>query len=156
MLAHTPGARVLDMGSGAGKFCCVGAVTTLAEFHGVEQRAKLVHYAREVAGLLGAERATFTQGPFDSLSPLDYDAFYLFNPFEENEDRSLAAADRRTEPGDDWVADDIRGAQAFLAAARVGARVVTYNGMGGPLPASYELLEREQLRCVLELWIKRE
>src|SRR3954471_20676012 len=42
--------RVLDVGSGAGKFCIVGALATRhGRFYGVEQRADLVHAAREAA-----------------------------------------------------------------------------------------------------------
>lgn len=155
MLVTAPGTRVLDIGSGAGKFCCVGASSTTGVFCGVEQRAQLVQYARNVAALLGAGRATFLQGTFGSLSPSDYDAFYLFNPFEENEDRSLAAGDRTAVPGDDWFLDDVRRAQSFLGAARPGTRVVTYNGLGGPMPAAYELLERVRFKRPLDLWVKR-
>ena len=38
-LATEPNIRILDVGSGAGKFCFVGALTTNAHFTGVEQRA---------------------------------------------------------------------------------------------------------------------
>lgn len=154
-LVDRPGARVLDVGAAAGKLCGVGAVATTGVFHGVEQRGDLVQVARTMAELLGTDRATFTQGLFDSLSPAAYDAFYLFNPFEENEDRTLAAADRNTTDGDDWFAGDVARAQTFLRGATPGARVVTYNGMGGPLPAEYELQQREIFRRPLELWIKR-
>lgn len=153
-LVTRPGVRVLDVGSGAGKFCCVAAASTLGVFQGVEQRAELVQYAREVAGLLDSGLASFTHAAFDALSPRDYDGFYLFNPFEENTDRSLAAADRVASPGDDWFHDDVERARAFLARARTGARVVTYNGIGGALPDGYELAYREKLGCVLEVWVK--
>ena len=155
MLVQKPGARVLDIGSGAGKFCCVGALATPGRFHGIEQRAELVRHAVDLGRLLGADRASFELGSFDKLDPGAYDGFYLFNPFEENEDRTLAAADREERPGDDWFLDDVRRAQAFLADARPGARVVTYNGLGGSLPASYELVERKKLRRSLESWVKR-
>ena len=41
-LVTNPGTRVLDIGSGAGKFCMVGAVHTRGFFTGVEQREELV------------------------------------------------------------------------------------------------------------------
>ena len=154
MLVDRPGARVLDIGSGAGKLCCIGAAATEGAFHGVEQRSMMVQSAREAAALLGVARATFSQGQFDALDPHAYDAFYLFNPFEENEDQSLAAADRKVQLGVDWFSDDVKRAQAFLGAARAGARVVTYNGMGGPLPAGFQLVERLKIPRALELWVK--
>lgn len=155
MLVVHDGTRVLDIGSGAGKLCCIGAILTNARFHGIEQRALLVNHARALATLLEAERAVFTCGSFESVAPEAYDAFYLFNPFEENEDRTLAAADRAQRPGDDWFLDDVRRARSFLGAARSGARVVIYNGFGAALPAEFELVERVQLRRALELWVKR-
>lgn len=155
MLVRAPGDRVLDIGSGVGKLCGVGAVVTRGVFHGVEQRAELVRIAREFVHLLGTVRASFTHGSFEQMTARDYDAFYLFNPFEENEDRSLAASDRQEFPGDDWFHDDVRRAQEFLSEAKTGARVVTYNGISGPLPECYQRVERVSMRCELELWVKR-
>jgi SAM-dependent methyltransferase len=146
--------RVLDIGSGTGKFCLVGAASTAGDFYGIEQRHALVECARDVAGLLGPLRASFEHGLFDALDPESYDAFYLFNPFEENRYRPIERTDRIVGLADDCFRDDVCRAQAFLAGARPGARVVTYNGIGGPMPAQYDLVVRERLGCVLELWQK--
>ena len=40
-LAHQKGVKVLDIGSGAGKFCMIGSVCTEGSFFGVEQRERL-------------------------------------------------------------------------------------------------------------------
>src|SRR4051812_11246359 len=48
-LAPSPLVRVLDIGSGAGKFCIVGAARTGAHFSGIEQRPHLVAVARYAA-----------------------------------------------------------------------------------------------------------
>ena len=49
LLAVDPTTRVLDVGSGVGKFCLIGALTTRATFVGIEQRENLVTVARDTA-----------------------------------------------------------------------------------------------------------
>ncbi|MGH2897879.1 MAG: SAM-dependent methyltransferase, partial [Solirubrobacteraceae bacterium] len=53
LLAPGPDARVLDVGSGAGKLCIVGALVTGATWWGVEQDATLVAAANHAAWELG-------------------------------------------------------------------------------------------------------
>lgn len=45
-LVTKPRARVLDIGSGAGKFCMVGATHTQGHFTGIEQRSGLVELSK--------------------------------------------------------------------------------------------------------------
>lgn len=49
LLVTSESTRVLDIGSGAGKFCLVGALTTRATFTGIEQRQHLVEVAQWIA-----------------------------------------------------------------------------------------------------------
>lgn len=154
LLVEKPGCRVLDIGSGAGKFCVIGALSTKGIFFGVEQRESLVECARDVASLLEASNASFTHGLFGALNPEDYDAFYFFNPFEENKFSRQSQYDWTVPLAAERFDEDVHKAQQFLRAARSGARVVTYNGLGGKLPWSYDLVERQELGCGIELWVK--
>lgn len=154
LLVDKPLARVLDIGAGAGKFCTVGALTTEGTFFGVEQREHLVECAREVSALMGATDASFIHGVFSALDPADYDAFYFFNPFEENLWPKESQFDFTLDTAGERFAEDVRSARCFLRAAKQGTRVVTFNGMGGPLPRCYELVERDHMSCSLELWVK--
>ena len=154
LLVKEPGCRVLDVGSGAGKFCLVGALATEGCFFGIEKRESLVKCARDVATLLGSPNVTFAHGLFDAASPEDYDAIYFYNPFEE---ASVSRLDRFEWPVPRAVErfeEDVYRAQQFLRAAKAGTRVVTYNGMGGALPSCYEVVEREQMGCTLELAVR--
>ena len=47
-LADQPNARILDIGSGVGKFCMIGAACTKGHFTGVEQRENLSNLANEI------------------------------------------------------------------------------------------------------------
>src|SRR5690606_16770782 len=51
--------RILDVGSGVGKFCIVGALTTRATFVGVERREKLVKEAKALVAALDVPRVSF-------------------------------------------------------------------------------------------------
>ncbi len=154
-LVRQPRARVLDVGSGVGKFCIVGAALTDGRFVGIEHREHLVRIAKRVALRAGVDGTRFVHGPIDAVEPADFDAFYLYNPFEEN----LCTLDERL---DDTVsmsherfAADVERVRAMLRAARVGTRVVTYNGFGGTMPAGYVRLSGSaHLQLRLDFWIK--
>lgn len=154
LLVTRPGTRVLDVGAGAGKFCLVGAMSTFGEYFGVERRADLVHSAQSIALALGVKNVTFCHGLFGALNPENYDAFYFFNPFEETKLSLHAGVDWSRLAGREHFDLEVQKAQQFLRGARPGTRVVTYNGMGGSLPWTYDLVHREDLDCPLELWVK--
>lgn len=155
LLAAKPRARILDVGSGVGKFCIVGAAAQPhASFCGVEHRGHLLPVARAAARKVGVP-AEFCEGTVESLDPLTFDAVYLFNPFAEN----LAADDDRiddvVELGSNRFWRDVFAMERFLRDARSGMRVATYCGWGGAMPSGYELIMRESRAGTLELWEKR-
>src|SRR5437879_12294544 len=78
------GTRGLDIGCGPGKFCLVAASLTDGQFTGVEQRSDLIAAARRAASHLALTEVEFIHGNVMDVTFADYDAFYLFNPFEEN------------------------------------------------------------------------
>jgi len=146
--------RVLDVGSGVGKFCVVGALATGASFTGIEQRSHLVTIARETARRVGA-RATFIEGRLASDSLRDIDAIYFFNPFAENAFPPEDHLDHTVELSLDRALSDVELAERLLADAKVGMRVVTYHGFGGDMPPTYTLQLTEKHRTdQIEFWVK--
>lgn len=154
-LVPRPGARVLDLGSGVGKLCLVGAMTTPGIFHGVEQREHFVVAARAAAARLGLDTVRFTCADATTVDMAPYDSLYLFNPFAEYYDKLL-------EPFDAAMAIDrahharlVGRLRHKLANARPGTRVVTYNGFGGDFPAEFRLVHAESADSDrLEVWTK--
>lgn len=84
-LVPEDGLRILDIGSGVGKFCLAGAYyKPNAFFYGVEQRNDLVRHARTARKAIGLSNVSFTHQNFTKLDFKQYDHFYFYNSFYEN------------------------------------------------------------------------
>jgi tRNA A58 N-methylase Trm61 len=155
LLVARPGARVLDVGSGVGKVCIVGALTTAGIFHGVEQREHFVAAARAAAAQLELSNVRFTCANITEIDWRPYDAIYLFNPFAEYYGKLLEPFDGVIAPDRPLHAAYVQHVQEQLAAAAPGTRVVTFSGFGGEFPPGYRHELTEALADErLELWIK--
>ncbi|MFO7303553.1 MAG: hypothetical protein DIU54_014160 [Acidobacteriota bacterium] len=150
------GVRTLvDVGSGAGKFCVVAALLTRYSISGVERRGQLVAAARDLAALFDVDdRVTFIEGGVGTAEALAPDAYYFFNPFGEYVFRAVEFDDDGI-PTDEDVQRDLDATVGLLARAPAGTFVVTYNGFGGSFPPGYEqLVMARRLPGTLRLWKK--
>jgi predicted RNA methylase len=156
LLTRAGATRILDVGSGAGKFCIVGALSTRATFVGVERRADLVEVAGRAAREMGAARATFIHANVEALPFDGFDGFYLYNPFFEHISRHLPLVDRTLERSGRAHRRVVRSIEEKLGALPAPAVVVTYHGFGGQLPPDFSHVGDEPAgNDRLELWIKR-
>lgn len=155
LLAEKPGATILDIGAGVGKFCIIAAAAVKARVRGIEHRRPLVDIARQAAAKVGVEPA-FEHGTIESQDARDVDGVYLFNPFAENLCAPADRLDTTVELSESRYWKDVHATEALLANARVGTRVVTYCGFGGHMPDGYVRLLRERCAGMLELWVKQE
>jgi hypothetical protein len=153
LLAPIAGMRVLDVGAGAGKLCCVGAVARGGRWHGIERDPGLVDAAGELAGCLEvAGGATFAAGDALDVDWRGFDAIYLYNPFES---QRFGGPFARAAAGAGF-AEQVARTEARLAELPPGTRVVTFHGFGGELPPGYSLAELEKVDSgELALWIRR-
>lgn len=153
VLAPERGMRVLDVGAGPGKLCCIGALVTDARWTGVEREPHLVATARGLAVELGvAAGVRFDRGDAGAVRWRDFDSLYFFNPFET----TLFGGDP-TDAGLRWAAfaDEIERTAAALADLPSGTRIVTYHGYGGDLPPGFVLESSERIGDgVLAAWTK--
>jgi SAM-dependent methyltransferase len=147
---------VIDIGSGAGKFCVAAAIASRCHIVGLEHREHLLTSARLLARTFGVEdRTYFIHGALGDVRLPTVDAYYLFNPFEENVldprrwiDDSVGLSRQR-------LTRDLDALHALLARARTGTYVLIYNGFGGSLPASYtRICVDRELPNELCLWRK--
>jgi len=149
--------RVVDIGAGPGKFCVAAALASRCELVGLEHRPRLVAVARTLARQFGVkDRACFQQGSLGACLPAA-GAYYLYNPFAENLFGPGNTLADDVEFSCDRFALDIHRVQNAFRQAPRGTVVITYNGFGGCMPASYESVRVDrQLPCVLRMWRKTE
>ncbi len=147
---------VVDLGSGAGKFCVVGALSSRCTFVGVEQRPRLVTAARALAREFGVQdRVSFLRGVLGQCQLPSADAYYLFNPFGENLISRSSHIDAEVELSKTRYVQDIRYVQAFLAQVPKGTIVVKYNGFGSRMPEGFEVVRVDrEMPCLLRMWRK--
>lgn len=128
--------KVLDVGSGAGKFCIVGASTTEGVFTGVELRESLHDWAMEYGMHLQLERLLFLHSDIMNVDFRAFDAIYLFNPFYENIDKSgkinteLRLERQRYDLYSLYV-------KLQLALMPLGTKLATYFSYGIEIPKAY-------------------
>jgi hypothetical protein len=125
--------HVLDVGSGAGRMCIVGAATTPILFAGIERRQWLVDAAQEASKRLGLTKAGFLCGDVRDVRWSDYDGFYLFNPFAENYLDEAECIDLEWSRHQTNFDADVGFVESQLAIAPRGTIVITWNGFGGML-----------------------
>lgn len=152
-LAFQPGSRILDVGSGVGKFCLTGAhFHPLCEFHGVEQREELVDYALQAKDKFKLVNVHFLHKNFIDIKFGSFNGVYFFNSFGENLfevgqiDSSIARSSSLYIYYSSYLAH-------ILDFMDVGTRLVTYHGYNDEIPNSYELVDTYK-DDLLKMWIK--
>ena len=152
-IAISPDEKVLDIGSGAGKFCL-----TAAHYHphvpiyGIEQRAELVDLCNGLKEKLQLDNVNFIHGNI-SLMQLDaYDHFYFYNAFYENV--------TGTEKIDDNIVYSEKLYDYYnrylyrqLDKKPQGTRLVTYHSFGSEVPPGFTLLS-SGFDDYLKFWVK--
>jgi hypothetical protein len=151
-LVKSPSTKVLDIGSGVGKFCMVGATTTLGNFYGVEQRKELVNISKKIIENNRIPNIEIIHSNITDINFADYDSFYFFNSFYENLDRdrlidfSVKVSPLRYQEYLDYM-------YLQLLKAPVGTRLATYSGYLNDIPPCYTV-HTTFFSHELKLWIK--
>lgn len=150
------GARsVLDVGSGIGKFCTLGALASDLQFCGVEHREKLVGVASSIAHALGAQKVSFLHAHFSEVTSETFDALYVFNPFQEHLSMRWEQLDRAVELNARRFERDVHAAESMLKAMPVQSLLLTYYQFGGRIPLGYSLVRSARHGgSMLRLWRK--
>lgn len=151
------GRRVLDVGSGIGKFCLVGAAASDLDFVGIEQRPHLVEAANALARELGLDaRARFVRATLDTFDVEGFDCLYLYNPFAENLYAPDSWLDSTVALNTDRFRADIRTVERILLGAPMGTKLITYFGFGGRVPNGFVPLRVAMIGDdTIRLWEKR-
>jgi len=152
-LAAENGARILDIGSGIGKFCLAAAYyKPRALYFGVEQRKDLVEYGETARLRLGLNNVSFIHGNFTRVDFENYDHFYFYNAFYEN----VASAEKI----DDNISCSIELYNYYnyylykqLEKMPSGTRVATFYGAEDIMPPAYHV-GGSDLDDLLKYWVR--
>jgi hypothetical protein len=149
-----PGSRVLDIGSGAGKFCLLAAYCAPdVELIGVEQRSNLVRSAIRVRKALELPNVSFINANVVDLDLKEYDHFYFYNSFYENiedEDR----IDCHIPYSEDLYNYYVSYLHKELQRLPIGTRIATYHSGDVEIPPCYQPLQ-SLADSDLKFWIRR-
>lgn len=152
-LAVGANARILDIGSGVGKFCMIGA-----QFHpntiftGIEQRESLTQIAQLVSERLLLKNTIFLTGNFTDIDFTQYHHFYFYNAFYENlidNDAIDQTVVQRPE------LFNLYNRKLFkqLKKLPAGTRIATFHSSENEMPSSYQVVGTGSNED-LKFWVK--
>ena len=145
--------RILDIGSGVGKFCMIGAnYHSNAVFSGIEQRESLTQIAVSVATELSLTNTSFLTGNFTEIDFTQFDHFYFYNAFYENliDNDSI---DQTIDQSPELFNLYNRKLYKQLKKLPSGTRIATFHSSENEMPNSYQVVgvgTNEDLK----FWIK--
>jgi SAM-dependent methyltransferase len=149
-----PDARVLDIGSGVGKFCLAGAqYCPDTFFFGVEQRHELVLYGEEAKQYTQLANVHFFHANMTQINFKEFDHFYFYNSFYENVD-TLQRIDDTIETSFGLYKYYTQYLMNALDQKPSGTRLVTFQSLEEEVPSSYTLAN-VSYDTLLKMWIKR-
>lgn len=153
-LVQKPGTKVLDIGSGAGKFCMIGSVCTNGHFTGVEQRDNLHLLAEQIFKKYQLKNINFINSNINQIEFSNYDAFYFFNPFYENIIQ-FEKIDDAIDVKNDLYDEYSNYVKNQLDLMPLGTRLVTFFSAYDEVPISYQLISKDD-RQKISMWEKKE
>lgn len=154
-LCSKSGSKILDIGSGVGKFCLTGAMyAPNAHFYGVEQRAYLVDHANIAKQKMGIKNASFIVGNFVHTNLQQFNHFYFFNSFFENLD-NLGRIDEQIAFSESLYQYYVRHLYNGLKEMPSGTKIVTYHTFCNEVPREYKLVDSLEAG-ELNFWVRRQ
>jgi SAM-dependent methyltransferase len=134
------GNKILDIGSGIGKFCFTAAHYYPAyTFYGIEQRGDLIEASEKTNETLQLSNVFFEHKNFDQITLTDYHHFYFFNSFHENiEEDKLDYQVAFSENLYHYYNAQIH---KQLSKMPTGTRIATFFTLDDIIPASYLLID---------------
>lgn len=150
-LSTHEGVRVLDIGSGAGKFCLVAAFHhPMAHFTGIEQREDLVQLCNALKEKLQLTNVEFVNGNMRDLDFSPFDHFYFYNSFYENIP-GTQKIDYKVKYSEELYDFYNRELYKKFDKTPVGTRIVTYHSLCYEIPKGFEIVNSD-LAGYLKFW----
>jgi hypothetical protein len=148
-----PDTRILDIGSGIGKFCLTaGYFFPNSFFYGVEQRHELICLAEEAKGYLKLPNVNFIHANITQVNFKQFDHFYFYNSFYENID-PVNQIDDTIEISESLYTYYTQYLFKILSEKPSGTRLVTFHSLEQEIPPDYKLAD-VCYDTLLKMWIK--
>lgn len=128
--------NIVDIGSGPGKFCLIGACTTHAKFTGIERREELSAIAQKLASKYQVDQACFIEENISNINLSEFDGFYIFNPFYENLEIE-ARMDQQYQYSYKLYQKYTEYVKQQLAEMPLGTKVAAFHGFHNEIPTSF-------------------
>lgn len=151
-LVNRPGTRVLDIGSGAGKFCMVGAACTEGKFTGIEQRKNLHQLAKKLSRKYQLSNVEHVHSNIIDIDFEAFDSIYYFNAFYENIIQNCAI-DQMVTLDKTFYNLYTQYMREQLSKMPIGTRLVTYFSFMDEVPECYKV-QSADFDLKLKLWEK--
>ena len=152
-LATSPDVKILDIGSGSGKFCLTAAhYHPLTFFYGIEQRANLVELSTDLAVKLQLANVSFICNNITNIDFGKFDHFYFYNSFYENI-TGTQKIDSSIKYSEELYNYYNRYLHKQLDKKPPGTRLVTYHSFGIETPSGYEIVHTDYNEF-LKFWVK--
>jgi len=145
--------RILDIGSGVGKFCIIGAMNSRAHFTGVETRKNLVDEAIVLKKELKLSNVDFIHSDIKEIDFKNFTSFYFYNPFCEHMAISGSIDDQIKFDEEayyfyqDFVVDQLKKTPK-------GTKLVMYCSPDLDISIDFDLKDM-YFEGLLQLWVKR-
>lgn len=152
-LATSPDVKILDVGSGSGKFCLTAAhYHPRTFFYGIEQRPNLVELSTDLAVKLQLGNVSFICNNITNIDFDRFDHFYFYNSFYENI-TGTQKIDSSIKYSEELYNYYNRYLHKQLDKKPAGTRLVTYHSFGIETPSGYEIVHTDYNEF-LKFWIK--
>lgn len=138
LLVTNPGEKILDIGSGTGKFCFVAGAYTKGMFTGVDYRKQYIDLCNDLMDRYEFKNVNFIHSDIVEIDFKAYDHFYFFNSFEEHANVS-SRMDNTKETSKEQFLMYSHFLKNQFDKLPFGTKIVTYYAYPNQIPASYQL-----------------
>lgn len=153
LLVDSPEDRILDIGSGVGKVCCIGASLTGAQFYGVEKRKTLTNLSNKIKRHYKLKNAHFINADFTTLDFSRFNGIYFFNSFHEHMDETcvLDETSKVSLKAYQQYHDSLK---AKLNECVKGTKLVTYYTFKNKIRSSFQFIDANETG-LLKFYMKK-
>lgn len=142
-----PGKKIIDIGSGVGKFCVLLGLQSRLQIFGIEQRKMLHDVSLRLKETAALDQVTFLHGNMLDISWQTYDIYYFYNPFQEHiVNNGWSRIDHDLPFSSGLYGKYIDEIFRQLVWAEKGKVLITYHGYGGVVPSTWNIVHRAPVK----------